>query len=136
MFELQETKLASGRTSRFKIECDDLTDDDIECFAALGSHIVGRFSAVFGVPTGGERLAKAMEKYTDEFSPHILVVDDVTSTGGSMERFIDKDLPFKNFSRGNLKCLTIFNRGNVEYIHQSAHSLFSIFNIDQQLYYI
>ena len=44
-----------------------------------------RFSTVYGIPTGGERLAKALEKYTTENSC-FLIVDDVFTTGNSMEK--------------------------------------------------
>lgn len=69
----------------FKIDCDGLTNDDIETLAA----IVGKkwkFSSVYGIPRGGVRLAKALEKYcSPETNGRILIIDDVLTTGTSMK---------------------------------------------------
>jgi orotate phosphoribosyltransferase len=89
----------SGKKLSFKIECDDLTDSDIECMA----FIVGKkftFREVIGVPTGGLRLAKALEPYVSE-KGNILVVDDVLTTGASMEKYRTPDsVGVVIFSRG------------------------------------
>ena len=71
--------------SNFKIDCDALTSDDIEAIAFLISKRF-RFSHVVGVPTGGDRLASALIKYRDFNSDQCLLVDDVLTTGKSMEK--------------------------------------------------
>jgi orotate phosphoribosyltransferase len=73
----------AGANLKFKIECDALTNEDIETIAS----IIARnytFREVHGVPRGGLRLASALEKH---LSPEgvILVVDDVLTSGMSME---------------------------------------------------
>lgn len=84
----------SGKTLPFKVECDALTDEDIECAAR---YVAGRFrfKNVVGVPRGGLRLAAALGEYVgvwdhDRPDDHLpfppLIVDDVLTTGGSMER--------------------------------------------------
>jgi len=87
LFQLQETVLNSGQVSDFKIECDALTDADIECLAAIiGKNII--FRNVVGVPTGGDRIAAALKKYEKpefEYLP-TLIIDDVLTTGNSMEK--------------------------------------------------
>lgn len=85
MFETGLFTLASGKTSTFKIECDDLTVADWETVAAL----VGpryKFGAVEGVPTGGLPFADALKTYITPGAPLTLIVDDVFTTGGSMEK--------------------------------------------------
>ncbi len=67
----------------FKIECDALADEDIETLAAIISR-AHKFSSVCGVPRGGLRLAFALEKYRSTEGP-ALIVDDVLTTGASME---------------------------------------------------
>lgn len=95
IFIKQEITLHSGLKSDFKIECDSLSNEDIETI----SYMIGQkleFSDVIGVPRGGLRLADALKKYTknkfkDPFllssPPPILIVDDVLTTGGSMNEF-------------------------------------------------
>lgn len=86
LFKKQVVKLNSGQESDFKIECDALTDEDWECLAYLISKEVS-FDSVRGVPTGGNKLAEALVKYgTNTWTQTILIVDDVLTTGGSMER--------------------------------------------------
>jgi orotate phosphoribosyltransferase len=76
----------SGLTLQFKIDCDDLTDGDLNCLA----RIIGRqmrFSRIVGVPRGGLRLAEALAPYAQHLpAPVTLIVDDVLTTGASMEQ--------------------------------------------------
>jgi hypothetical protein len=43
------------------------------------------FGEVEAVPTGGERLGKALLPYRDHRTARLLIVDDVWTTGASME---------------------------------------------------
>lgn len=76
----------SGLKLGFKIDCDFLADDDLECIA---EYIASKtsFGVVHGIPRGGARLATALEQYAacDAAPFNTLVVDDVMSTGASME---------------------------------------------------
>jgi hypothetical protein len=90
LFQRKTFKMHSGQMTNFKIECDNLSDEDIETFAmVIAEHIV--FGRVVGVPTGGIRIAKALEKYCDN-DPNlpVLLVDDVLTTGKSMEEVKDE----------------------------------------------
>lgn len=60
LLKLASVRLNSGRVSAFKIECDALTPDDVACAARLMADISGATT--------------------------ILIVDDVFTSGGSMER--------------------------------------------------
>lgn len=76
-------RLHSGALSAWKIECDNLTDEDIETLALMLSEALPRFGSVEGIPRGGLRIAEAMEPYVTTGPP--LIVDDVLTTGRSME---------------------------------------------------
>lgn len=89
MLETGDFKLSSGRKSEFKIECDSLTDTDW----ATAAKIIGEktlFGYVYGVPTGGLKFAEHLQKYKKEGHKRVLIVDDVLTTGGSMNRLRDK----------------------------------------------
>jgi len=82
LFKRGDFQLHSGELSSWKIDCDALTDEDIETLARL---IADRFTFGFveGIATGGWRLAKALEKWVT--TGKLLIVDDVLTTGASME---------------------------------------------------
>ena len=97
LFQTGFFKLHSGTASNFKIDCDALTDEDINTIALQLVQRLPKFRAVEGVPQGGLRLAEAMQKYTYtsqsdsglfvEIGWPLLIVDDVYTTGGSMEEY-------------------------------------------------
>lgn len=74
---------AAGLMLPWKIECDALTDQDW-CWAA-NRISWKRFGAVEGVPRGGLKLAELLADQAEEGWP-LLIVDDVYTTGMSMER--------------------------------------------------
>jgi orotate phosphoribosyltransferase len=83
LFENKPFVSHAGINLSFKIECDALDNDDIETLA----EIIGKkfsFGRVYGIPTGGLRLASALERFRSS-SGKVLIVDDVLTTGVSME---------------------------------------------------
>lgn len=88
LFQRGDFTLASGQESQFKIDCDALDQDDIDSLAWLiNSMFNAGFGHVEGVPTGGLRLAEALERYCrPEITARLLIVDDVWTTGGSMRK--------------------------------------------------
>lgn len=68
----------------WKVECDALTDADWDWAAA---RVAEKFwiQAVRGVPTGGMKFANALDAHIDPSGKYLLIVDDVLTTGGSME---------------------------------------------------
>jgi len=105
LFQLFDFTLPNGDPSCYKIECDHLTDEDIECFARMVGHV--SFKSVEGIPRGGVAFAKALEKYIDPESEVHLVVDDVMASGKSMT-----DALQAAFDRGEevVRGIVIFSR--------------------------
>jgi len=106
IFKLGEFRLHSGAESFWKIDLDDLGPDDIAALAQIGAKLVGTFGKVVGIERGGIRLAEALRIYGIEGGP-LLIVDDVLTTGASMEAMRKK----RGFSASSVKGLVVFARG-------------------------
>lgn len=79
-------QLHSGGYSVWRVDCDALTDADLETVATLiYRRLPWPFGSVEGVPRGGLRLADAMQPYRQSHSRNHLIVDDVLTTGASLE---------------------------------------------------
>lgn len=93
LFQRKDFTMHSGGIARYKIECDSLNDEDIDTLAWIVAQKVKEMTgkeqtgikAVHGVPRGGARFAQALEKYTDVYGSVNVIVDDVHTTGQSME---------------------------------------------------
>jgi orotate phosphoribosyltransferase len=89
LFESGQFKLHSGDPSSWRINAEMLTDEDLATLAGLPfeANLIGPVSGVEGVPTGGLRFAEAIRQYAtiDKRGP-LLIVDDVLTTGDSMEK--------------------------------------------------
>ena len=101
LFVKKDFVMHSGGTAHYKIECDALTDEDIETLAwiiaqktreTVPGHEGSGIYSVYGVPRGGVRLAKAVEKYIDPKGTIKLIVDDVLTTGASMQAAKDRGM--------------------------------------------
>ena len=89
LFDNTSFKSNSGVMLPWKVECEALTDADWEWVA---DRVIKRFSfcGVVGVPTGGNKLEKALKPYIKPDGDVFLIVDDVLTTGGSMENIKEK----------------------------------------------
>ncbi len=83
LFERKPFKMASGGVARYTIQSKALSDEDIATLAWLISE-KGDIRDVYGVTEGGSRLAAALEQYKSNQGVR-LIVDDVLTTGASME---------------------------------------------------
>ena len=108
LFNHKNFTLSSGLKSDFKIDCDDLSYADIECLCYLISKRV-KFFSVFGVPSGGIKFQNELRQYCSNNPDYpTLIVDDVLTTGKSINNFVKEQNVIKNrigvviFSRG--KC--------------------------------
>lgn len=76
----------SGVKLSWKIECDALTDDDLATLACVAAKQLEPFCLVIGIKRGGARLACALDRYVRRDATKVLIVDDVLTTGSSMEK--------------------------------------------------
>lgn len=103
LFQLGNFISHAGNELEWKIECDALTDEDWECLAKMISDRT-QFGSVYGIPRGGVKLAAALEKYCKPNHPVRLVVDDVYTTGTSMNEVLQgNDLGFVVFARNRIQ---------------------------------
>lgn len=113
--------LHSGQRSSFLIDCEALTDEDLQALASLALPKIRPFGEVVGIPRGGLRFAEVLRQHSGQ-GPR-LVVDDVITTGQSM---LDV-LRLVNGSKG----LVIFSREFEWQSHpllKSVHVLFQLVN--------
>lgn len=86
LFKLGDFTLHSGASTFWKVDCDCLTDDDWTTLARMIYEENKPFRKVIGIPSGGLKLAKALQIYCFPNPEYpILIVDDVLTTGKSME---------------------------------------------------
>ena len=82
----------SGGQLHWKIEMDALEDEEWKCIARMIMEIETRpFCSAIGIPRGGLKLSVYLNDYStqDENDPY-LICDDVLTTGGSMDYFINQ----------------------------------------------
>ena len=84
LFQLGSFKSHSGEALPWKINCDVLTIQDWECLASMIAVKIGMFGKLEGVPKGGLALVEALKFHRYRSGP-LLIVDDVLTTGRSME---------------------------------------------------
>lgn len=104
-------RLYSGALSYWKVGCDALTDEELNWFAKMISVVVEPFGVVEYVPTGARRIGEKVEKYALTGHPTVLIVDDVLTTGNSMESFRrDVQILYPN---AKIIGATMFNRSGI-----------------------
>ena len=81
----------SGLDLTWKIEMDALSREDWECISHMIIELSPRFKEAVGIPRGGVKLGKLLNQYgTGKREDPICIVDDVLTTGGSMDEFKTK----------------------------------------------
>jgi orotate phosphoribosyltransferase len=121
----------SGIALPFKIDCDALTDDDLDClarrYAASKSMKGWIFGEVVGVPRGGLRFAEALRRYVRTDGNIVwrsnLIVDDVLTTGGSMWEFWRQRYPG---TWSGIRGVVIFDRGGTLRDREWIDALFTM----------
>ena len=86
LFQQGDFRLHSGDHSPFKVDCDALTPEDWATLAAMVAERF-QFGLVLGIPEGGANFMRALFPYEQpDLQPMTtLIVDDVLTTGASME---------------------------------------------------
>lgn len=110
LFQMKTFTGHSGGVLGWKIKCEYLNSLDIDCFAQLIARRV-KFRNVYGIPRGGSVLANALRDYTNHWATKILIVDDVLTTGGSMEEFREHLLNEGVEDKENIQGVVLFARG-------------------------
>ena len=90
LFKHEKFVGASGVELAFKIECDALRRSDWQCIADVSTRRLPAFGRAVGVPQGGLILAEMLHEYRDPKSRLVLIVDDVWTTGHSMNEFAEE----------------------------------------------
>ena len=81
----------SGLELKWKIECDALSDPEWFTISQMIMEITPPFKEAVGIPRGGTKLGKLLNQYgTGKREDPICIVDDVLTTGESMNDFLDK----------------------------------------------
>ena len=82
----------SGGELHWKIECDAITSPEWKCIARMIFERERRpFQAAIGIPRGGVELGRWLNEYSTQNPEHpYLICDDVLTTGGSMDYFVDQ----------------------------------------------
>lgn len=75
----------SGKLLQWKINTEALTYDDLRALAAVAAKFLLPFSFVHGIPRGGVPMAEQMATHYQAYAKRLLIVDDVLTTGASME---------------------------------------------------
>ena len=78
----------SGLKLKWKIECDALSDPEWFTISQMIMETTPPFKEAIGIPRGGVKLGNLLNQYgTGKREDPILLVDDVLTTGDSMEEF-------------------------------------------------
>ena len=89
IFQQVDFKSHAGLDLRWKIECDGVSKKEWKCLAEMILDYEKRpFQSAIGIPRGGVMLGSFLNQYsTQKLDDPYLIVDDVLTTGGSMEDF-------------------------------------------------
>jgi|TARA_Y100001951_G_scaffold27881_1_gene21697 hypothetical protein len=79
----------AGLDLTWKIEMDALSQKEWECISTMILELSPPFREAIGIPTGGVKLQNLLNQYgTGERTDPICIVDDVLTTGNSMNEFL------------------------------------------------
>ena len=88
LFQTSDFKSHSGIDLSWKIECDALQDGEWFTISKMIIELSPPFNKAVGIPRGGVKLGDLLNTHgTGKRTDPICIVDDVLTTGGSMEEF-------------------------------------------------
>ena len=125
LFQAIDFTSHAGKALNWKIECDALSTQEWDCLAQMIYEYEHQsFGEVVGIPRGGLPLARALEGYATGNPEHpILIVDDVLTTGGSMNTFQMDYFRNRDPRRGYIGWV-IFSRAPLEHANGWINALF------------
>ena len=97
IFQKVDFKSHAGLDLSWKIECDGVSKKEWQCLSEMVMDYEKRpFQAAIGIPRGGVILGSYLNQYsTQNPDDPYLLIDDVLTTGGSMEDFREKNFSDK-----------------------------------------
>ena len=88
LFQRVDFTSHAGLDLSWKIEMDALSENEWKCIAHMIIELSQPFQAAIGIPRGGLKLSGYLHEYsTQNPADPYLIVDDVMTTGGSMEEY-------------------------------------------------
>jgi hypothetical protein len=91
LFQSIDFKSHSGLDLNWRIECDALSDDEWFTISKMIMELTPPFQQAVGIPEGGVKLGKLLNEHaTGNEKDPICIVDDVLTTGESMEYFLEQ----------------------------------------------
>ena len=91
LFKTIDFKSHSGLQLNWKIECDVLSDSEWITISKMIMELTPPFKEALGIPRGGIKLATLLNEHaTGNEKDPICIVDDVLTTGKSMEKFLSQ----------------------------------------------
>ncbi len=91
LFQSMNFKSHSGLDLTWKIECEVFSDPEWFTISKMIMEHSTPFREVVGIPKGGVKLAALLNAYaTGNEKDPICIVDDVLTTGSSMEYFLEQ----------------------------------------------
>ena len=88
LIERGDFKLHSGYVSSWRINAEALDEATLEAIVQTAVGVLRPFGRVVGIPRGGIRIAEVFKRYvqSDDYPHRTLIVDDVLTSGRSMEQ--------------------------------------------------
>ena len=91
LFQAVDFKSHSGLDLNWKIECEALSDDEWFTISKMIMELTPPFQLAVGIPEGGIQLGELLNEHaTGNEKDPICIVDDVLTTGESMEHFLSQ----------------------------------------------
>ena len=91
LFQSIDFKSHSGLDLNWRIECDALSDDEWFTISRMIMELTPPFQQALGIPEGGVKLGDLLNEHaTGNEKDPICIVDDVLTTGESMEYFVSQ----------------------------------------------
>ena len=88
LFQRVDFTSHAGLDLSWKIEMDALSENEWKCIAHMIMELSQPFQAAIGIPRGGLKLSGYLHEYsTQNPADPYLIVDDVMTTGGSIEEY-------------------------------------------------
>ena len=105
----------SGDPLHWKIECDAIFPNEWKCIARMIMEYEKRpFQAAIGIPRGGVELGRWLNEYsTQNPDDPYLICDDVLTTGGSFDEFVEENFKDKKYFGG---CVFARNKPKQDWI--------------------